>query len=224
MSLFEESVKNANTALENWAKVMEFLQGAEGPGGEKFNQEAEVPATGQVLRWFDERAIAICNLIKSLEKVEVNSAVSVPRLYVDQFERATQDFKNSMLEAASAVEQAEDQDIASLNPSNWVVVANKNNANLNFASHLQNFQTDTEALLIRLYQVSPIVGAEKFDAFAEAVREISEKTDNVRKNAKYISKAKKSAESGVSATNAYKAQVEGFQSEVLKIMENAREN
>ena len=47
MSLLKESVKNANTALENWAKVIDFLQGAEGPGGEKFSQEAGVPGTRQ---------------------------------------------------------------------------------------------------------------------------------------------------------------------------------
>ena len=45
--LFEKSVENANAALEHWAKVITFLQSAEGTGGEKFNQYSEVPGTGK---------------------------------------------------------------------------------------------------------------------------------------------------------------------------------
>ena len=44
MSLFAESVKNANTAFENWAKVIDFFQGAQEPGGEKFNRLLFNPA------------------------------------------------------------------------------------------------------------------------------------------------------------------------------------
>ena len=222
MSLFEESVKNANMALENWAKVMEFLQGAEGPGGEKFNQEAEVPATGQALRWFDERAIAICNLIKSLEKVEIDSGVPIPLDYVGQLEQASRQFKDIILELTNFIEQAYGKSVTDLNPFTWEITINETGQHLNFASSLQNFKTYAEALLTNFYQVSPIVGARKFDAFAEAVRDISEKTDNVRKNAKDISEAKKSAESDASATNVQKNQVEINQSEVLKILESAQ--
>lgn len=223
MSLFEESVKNANTTLEYWTKVIAFLQGAEGASGEKFNQEAEVPGTGQELWWFDERAIAICNLIKSLEEIEIDSGAPVPLSYVDQLEQASQQFKDTVLEAAGSVEQAEDKGIASLNPSNWVVVVNETNANLNFASHLQNFKTHAENLLTRFYQVGSIVGSAKFDAFVEAVREVSEKSESVRKNADEVTKAKESAEGDAAATNTQKTQAEKDRSEVANLLGTAQE-
>ena len=90
-------------------------------------------------------------------------------------------FRHTILEIARAVEQAENEGIASLDPGNWEVVVNETNDALNFASHLQNFKIDAEDLLESFYQIAPILGAGKFDAFAEAVREISEKAENVRK-------------------------------------------
>jgi|GEM_PF-4290625 len=223
MSLFEESVKNASTTLEYWSKLIAFLQGAEGPSGEKFNQEAEVPGTGHELWWFDERTIATCNLIKSLEKPELDAGAPVPLVYIDQLEQASQQFKDTILEAAGSAEQTENKGIASLNPGNWVVVVNETNENLNFASYLQNIKSYAEALLTKFYQVAPIVGAGKFDAFAEAIREISEKTESVRKNNDAASKAKDSAESDASATNSLKNQAEKDRSEVSSLLGGAKE-
>src|SRR3989339_548605 len=146
-SVFSVAVENAQITLQNWAKVIAFLEKAEGPGGEKFNQEADVPGTDQELWWFDERAIAVSNLVQSLEKVEIDSGAPVPLAYIEQLEQASQQLKDSILEIVAAVEQAEANGIASLTPGNWVIVVKQTNANLNFASFLQNIRKFSENLL-----------------------------------------------------------------------------
>ena len=222
MSLFEESVKNANAAIECWAKVIDFLQVAEGPNGEKFNQEAEVPGTEQELWWFDERVIAVCNLIKSLKKIELNSGAPVPLAYVDQFEQASQLFKDIILEATNSVELVKERGVADLNPSSWEV-ADETSDTFNFASHLQNIKSHVEALLMSFYQIGPIVGAGKFDAFTEAVRELSEKMESARKSANEVSKAKENAKGNASATNTQKAKAEKSLSRISSVSKAARE-
>lgn len=223
MSLFEELVKNANTTLDCWEKIITFLQSAEGPGGEKFNQEVEVPGTGQELRWFNERALAVCNLIKSLKKIEMDTAASVPLTYMNQLEQASQQLKDTILETANSVEQVQDNGVASLDPSNWEVVAKETNVNFNFASRLQIFQSHTEALLTSFYQVSSIVGSRKFDTFEEAVREISKKAESARKSVDEISKAKKSAKGDASVTSKQKDQSTEVLSEVSIVLGKAQE-
>lgn len=223
MNLFKETVQNVNTTIECWEKVVDFLQSAEGPGGEKFNQEAEVPGTGQELRWFNERTIAVCNLVKSLEKIEVDAGAPIPLAYVAQLEQASQQLKDGILETAISAEQANDKGVASLDPGSWEVVVNETGANFNFASYLLNFKSHAETLLTKFYQVGLIVDTREFDAFTEAVREISKKSEIVRKNADEVSKAKKSVLSDASATNTQKARAEKGLSEISKVLETAKE-
>ena len=223
MSLFKETVKNANTTIKCWTKVADFLQSAEGPGGEKFNQEAEIPGTGQELWWFNKRAIAVCNLVKSLEKIEVDADAPIPLAYVEQLEQASQQLKEKISETASSVEQVEDKGIASLDPSSWEVVVNEGDVPFNFASHLLNFKSHAETLLMMFYQVGLIVGTGEFDAFTEAVREISEKEEIVRKSADEVSKAKKIALSDAAATNTQKAKAEKGSSKISSVLGTAEE-
>ena len=223
MSLFKETVKNANTTIKCWTKVVDFLQSAEGPGGEKFNQEAEIPGTGQELWWFNERAIAVCNLVKSLEKIEVDAGAPIPLAYVEQLEQASQQLKEKISEAASSVEQVEDKGIASLDPSSWEVVVNEVDVLFNFASHLLNFKFHAETLLTSFYQVGLIAGTGEFDAFTEAVREISKKAEIIRKDADEVSKAKKIALSDASATNTQKAKAEKGSSKISSVLGTAEE-
>ena len=223
MSLFKVTVENAHIILERWVKVIGFLQSAEGPSGEKFNQEAEVPGTGQALWWFDERAIAVCNLIKSLEKIEADAGVPIPLTYVGQLEQASRRLKGTVLEATDSVELVKDKGLAGLNPSSWEVVVNETGANLNFASHLQNFKLHVETLLVNFYQIGPIVGAGKFDAFVETVREISEKVESIRKSANEVSKTNESVKSDALVINRQKGQVKKSLSEISTVLGTAHE-
>lgn len=223
MSLFKESVENAKKILENWAKIIAFLQGAEGPKGEKFNQQAEVPGTEQRLRWFDERIIAVCNLVKSLEKVKVDDGTPIPVGYIDQLKRASQQFDHKITELASLVEAAKKGKIASLNLGAWEIFVDEPNVNLNFASHLQNLKSCAEEFLTAFYQIAPIAGADKFDAFTEAVREVSEKTESVRNNVDLVSKARENAEAEAAATNVQKNQTEKNFLEVENLLRSAKE-
>lgn len=223
MSLFKQSVENAKQILESWTKVIAFLQGAQGMSGEKFNQEAEVPGTEQRLRWFDERVIAVCNLVKYLEKVKDEAGAPIPIGYIDQLEQASQQLKNTITEMVNIIEEAKEGKIASLDPGTWEVVVNATGANLNFASYLQNFKSYSEELLTAFYQVAPIVDADKFDAFTEAVREVSEKTESVRNNVDLVSKARENAEADAAATNMQKNQAEEYSSKVENLFRSAQE-
>jgi len=220
---FSESVKNAKSALESWVTVIGFLQGAEGANGEKFNQEAAVPGTGQQLWWFDERVIAVSNLIKSLEKVEIDTGAPIPLSYIKELEVTSQSFKDEILRALGAVEIVDGKEIGDLNPSNWVITVD-GNTSLNFASHLQNIKVQVETVLKQYYRVSNIVGASEFDAFTEAVREFSEKAETTRKDASVVLKAKKKIEKDSISISQKKERVTDNQVVIEELLEKSRQS
>jgi prefoldin subunit 5 len=215
---FSEITSTAKELLQSWPSIMDFLQTAEGPNGEKFNLEADIPGTNKALWWFDERILSAGNLLASLEKAKPDTGAPLPEPFVAELNAATIALKTQVDTLANNVEQIKNGQLASLTPTNWVVMLVPNNQQINFASFLQNLVGPIETCLIKYYMVAGIVKSKGFDAFAEAVREFSKKAEEVRKNTKAINTAKTKAEKQTAAIENLKQACEGDKTAITDLL------
>jgi len=181
-SIFEEAAKYANACLEVWPSVISFLQTAESPGGERFNQEQSIPGTDVELWWFDERVISVCGLISGLGDLESDQGALVPLDVPTNMQNAA---KNA-LESASTIQvyaqQSSENGIETLNPDNWTITIKGTNEKVNIASHLQNLKKPLENLLRHYLSIAAAVKDSNFNGFSDAIRDFSDFSETIRKN------------------------------------------
>ncbi len=127
-----------------------------------------------------------------------------------------------MQEACQSAKRAEGEGITNITPSNWEVFIGSGEF-LNFATHFQHIQRRSDELLRAYYNISPMVGASNFDVFASAVREISEKLENIRNDAASVSKIKKQVQKNASIIEDQKEQAIEKQEKISSSLEKANE-
>ncbi len=192
--IFSEIRDAAKSIQKSWMESMEFFQTVESQNGEKFNLEAEIPGTDKALWWFDERILSVGNLLASLEEKELDAGAPLPELFVSELNAAVDGLKTQVDKLTNHARQVTDNQLTSLTPTNWVVNLASGNQQINFASFLQNLVSPIETSLVKYYAVSGIIQSKEFDAFAIAVREFSEKAEDVRKNTKTVKTARSKSE------------------------------
>lgn len=219
---FKNATELSEAVLKDWPTIIGFLQGAKGPGGEKFNQEAVIPATEFELWWFDERVLAAGNLVKSLGETGKDWGVAVPISFIGKLDSAATKLRTHIGNIANDVLQIEEKGVTSLDPTTWEIVVGETNANINFASHLQSLKGLVETLLQTFYQIAPITGATKFEAFSEAVRELSEKAEQVRSDAREIEETKEAADTHLSEIRSRAEQSANAHGKISEILKSAQ--
>ena len=118
------------------------------------------------------------------------------------------ELKQAISETVTECDRFKNRGIGHLDPQNWEVIFDPDGDTVNFASQLQNIQPAAENLLENFYRIAPIVGAKKFDAFAQAVRDVSDKLQNMRGKIRAANSAKRNAERSVEEILSKKKQAE----------------
>ncbi len=219
---FLDETEAAKSVLSSWVKIMEFFQTAEGPGGEKFNHDAEVPGTEYELWWFDERVLAVGNLLLSLKEINIDAGAPLPEKFITELTAATDALSNEINSLAAHVIQVNNDEISALAPSSWMVHTAPRSQQYNFASLLQNLKPKVEDCLVKYYSVASIGRTDKFNAFAEAVREFSEKAKKARTNTKAIEKAKEKIEKMSATITALKKKGENNKDAMTQLLEESQ--
>lgn len=221
--MFDDARSSLNSALEDWSEVAEFLQTAKGPGEVQFNQEATIPGTNQELWWFDERVSAIASLSGTLPE-QADSGIPLPIAQIDTMNAAAQHIASAVSEMLEAVKETKNQGINNLDPGSWVVVLNNTNTKYNFASFFQNLQKNIEEFLSYFYPISMIVGAQDFEAFTHATREVSECLEKVREQTNAAKRGLSKIDELAAAAEKNSEDASDKQKEITNLLEQAKTN
>lgn len=184
--MFEDMVEVADEALHVWREVIEFYQTAESADGVQFNRTANIPGISHNIDWFDIRIQGCLNLAKSLKAKKILDEAPIPSIFLNELEASVDSLKVNISNIKTALQLVESNSIASLDPSNWIIVVTGTNQNINFASHLQTLVPLIDDCLIKFYRLSSIIGSEKFDVFTDALIEFSDKAKDIRNKTKFI--------------------------------------
>ena len=201
---FEKAVENAEATLTDWAKVIEFLQTAEGPDGVRFNQEEVIPGTEVELPWFNERVLTVCGFVAGLNNSAPESDIPIPVDNIINITSTSDTLRTIVLELAVLAEQFISKGLDNLNPENWVIVITGTGQKTNIASHLQSLKKHLETQLKQYITIAPILTAPGFKGFQKALTEFSSIADNIRIHAASIKEAASSASIDSADINALK--------------------
>ncbi|MGP1256761.1 MAG: hypothetical protein ACTS10_20250 [Kiloniellales bacterium] len=200
VGVFYQAADTAKICIEKWPHIIKFLQTAEGPGGERLNQETEVPGTGVELSWFDERVIAVCGLVSGLDKIKSGANPPIPLDYASNLNTNSTEIRNIIVDLESISKEINENGIESLNPSNYIIIIKSNNNEYNIASHLQNLMNYLEIQLKQYLTISVVLKDASFSGFSEGIHELSKNAKQLRDNAAAALNAARQTEEAQKAT------------------------
>lgn len=220
---WSEAAHLACDALEDWEKVIRFLEEAEGVDGARFPRTDPIPGTTISLSDLDKRCRAILQLITAVVAPEPSEPVPVSQ--VAELKASVETIKNAISTCKAwitAINKA--GGVQNLTPSNWIVTATQDGNQRNFASQLQSVARELETAAIHYWRLAPALDDTALPFYGNAIDALSGHAEETREASRlakqYADQAKSDAE--VAASECRQVQADG--SEIAKILDDAKDH